>query len=270
MYDLFGQHCVRWALEGLRVMCVQNLPGFVCDDGNSKLPRVVGTSLQPMSNTLTIFDWDDTLLCTTFLQVNGIATRLDSAPDSIKEYLSSLGSRVRRLLELSIAAGQVLIITNASTGWVQETAAAYLPEVEPLLAKVNIISARDAYEHKFPGQMHMWKKAAFLELQSRFDMKSVTSLIALGDSDFEMEAAHALGSALGSAGDEQEPSPKMGRVLVKTVKFRQQPSPQELHKQIELVLQKFTKIVSSNNALTIQFKEVLNARPPHPDAACAA
>jgi hypothetical protein len=207
-----------------------------------------------MGTTVTIFDWDDTLLCTSFLQAN--EAKLEGVPAGMRCYISTLGGRVRKLLELSMAAGHVFIITNASQGWVEESAARYLPEVEPLLPLVSIVSAR-AFEAQFPGEMHLWKRAAFLDLQNKFDMQPVKSLIILGDSEFEMEAAHALGRALSVApADSIKTTMETGCVLVKAVKFRSRPSPQMLGKELDLVAQKYPKILASKRSLNIAFEKI--------------
>lgn len=53
-------------------------------------------------------------------------------------------------------------------------------------------------------------------------IKLVTNLICIGDSNIEMEAAHSL-------------SKEFEHSLVKTIKFRENPKPEELIKQQELV-----------------------------------
>ena len=55
------------------------------------------------------------------------------------------------------------------------------------------------------------------------DEHTMTNVIALGDNMFEIEAAHVLGSKFTSS-------------FIKTVKFRTGPSPNELIKQLKLVL----------------------------------
>lgn len=62
-----------------------------------------------------------------------------------------------------------------------------------------------------------------METRKDLEEDKITNLIALGDNMFEIEAAHILGS-------------KFSNAFIKTVKFRQSPSPQELIKQIKLVI----------------------------------
>ena len=66
-----------------------------------------------------VFDWDDTLLASTWLASRDM--RLDGPavlPSEIKEELVRLEHQVFRLLELARSVGDTVIITNAETGYV--------------------------------------------------------------------------------------------------------------------------------------------------------
>lgn len=71
------------------------------------------------------------------------------------------------------------------------------------------------------------------------DEEAITNLIALGDNMFEIEAAYILGNSFKSA-------------FIKTVKFRQSPSTNELIKQIKLVTAQFDLICTSPKNLTVR------------------
>lgn len=122
-----------------------------------------------------------------------------------------------RMLDLSIKAGKTFIITNAAEGWVQFSAQKFLPSVSALLPQITIISARTRYESYFPTEVQQWKLHAFLETQGNIDVAKVTNIVALGDSMMEIDAAHHLAR-------------KFNEALIKTVKFREFPKPNELVK----------------------------------------
>merc|ERR1712050_800326 len=124
------------------------------------------------------------------------------------------------------------------TGWVEYSAAKYMPDLLPVLQRVPIISARTKYEEMFPGEVSKWKVQAFLEVQRQLDSQIITNLISLGDSNFEMDAVHVMGKEFAQA-------------LVKTIKFQESPSPEELLKQLELVTQKLERIVENARNLKI-------------------
>ena len=122
----------------------------------------------------------------------------------------------------------------------------WLPEVVPLLEKVRVVSARQEYEEKFPGNYHQWKLLAFMEIPLQLGTaviptQSVTNLIVLGDSMVEIDAAHTLKGCY-------------ERAYIKTVKFQGNPTPEELVKQLELVSQQFPSIISSAKDMKIRLE----------------
>ena len=71
------------------------------------------------------------------------------------------------------------------------------------------------------------------------DTNLLTNFICLGDSLIEMEAAHIFAS-------------KFAKIFIKTVKFREYPSPEELFKQLQLICGQFQSIYSTTKNLTIK------------------
>mmetsp|Transcript_47045 Transcript_47045/g.150219 ORF Transcript_47045/g.150219 Transcript_47045/m.150219 type:complete len:374 (+) Transcript_47045:49-1170(+) len=190
----------------------------------------------PKSQTVIIFDWDDTLLCTSFLNLAHEKGKGFTAP--VAQIMREIALASRRLLEAASRFGQTFIITNAMNGWVEYSSAKWVPELLPVLQKVRVISARTKYEPQYPGEVSKWKIQAFLEVQRQLNSEIITNLISLGDSNFEMDAVHVMGKEFAQA-------------LVKTIKFRENPSPEELLKQLELVSQKFERIVENARNLKI-------------------
>jgi len=188
----------------------------------------------PDHQTVIIFDWDDTLLCTSYLNF-----RQDQPlQPSVERHLRGIESAAKRLLELAGRLGHTFIITNAMYGWVEYSAAKYVPDLLPVLQNVRVISARGKYEAQYPGEVSKWKIQAFLEVQRQLNSEIITNLISLGDSNFEMDAVHVMGKEFAQA-------------MIKTIKFRENPSPEELLKQLDLVYQKFERIVENARNLKI-------------------
>lgn len=187
---------------------------------------------KPKHQTVIIFDWDDTLLCTSFLREH------DCQCESDEETLRSIVEHAKGMLEMAIKAGSTYIITNAQSGWVEYSAARWAPELLPTLRKVRVISARDKFEAAFPEEVGKWKIEAFLEVQRQLAATPITNLVALGDADYEMEAARIMG-------DEFEEG------LVKTVKFRPAPGLEEHLRQMELVAESLERIIGSVRNLKV-------------------
>lgn len=192
----------------------------------------------PKSQSVTIFDWDDTLLCTSYLQQH---TQGHTLKPCIRRQLKDIERVSKRLLELATQLGEAYIITNAIHGWVEHSAAKYVPGLLPVLQKVEIISARTRYEGRYPGQVEKWKPAAFMDLQKKYDSHVITNLNALGDSNYEMDATRMMGR-------------EFSEVAVKTIKFQENPSPEELLKQLELIVSNFQRIAASAKNMKVSLE----------------
>merc|ERR1719499_2689068 len=112
------------------------------------------------------------MLCTSFLNL-----RQDQAlPATVERHLKEIEGAARRLLDLALRLGHTFIITNAMNGWVEYSAAKYVPDLLPVLQKVPVISARGKYEAMYPGEVNKWKVQAFLEVQKQLDSQIITNL----------------------------------------------------------------------------------------------
>ena len=199
-------------------------------------------SMKPKQhNSLIIFDWDDTLLPTTFLTSNGGPLEDIKLSESDFQRMKEIENHVYLILKESIEKGDVYIITNAGENWVQFSSSIFYPNISELLKKIKIISARMEYEKAFPGNSRQWKIEAFLNLLKDVNNKLVTNIICIGDSLFEIEAGRILAS-------------KFSEAFIKTIKFRDAPKLDELLKQLKLVSQQFGSIYSSIKNLTIRIE----------------
>ena len=146
------------------------------------------------------------------------------------------------MLSIAITKADVYIITNAGEGWVQFSAEKYYPSIMEILGKIEIISARGKYEKDFPEDLKRWKIEAFLNIKKKLNDNLITNIICLGDSVFEMEAGRILASNFIHA-------------VIKTIKFRENPKPEELNKQLNLVYVQFNSIFSSSKNLTVRVEK---------------
>jgi hypothetical protein len=90
--------------------------------------------------TCIIFDWDDTLLCTTFLNPQSCGNF--DLPLNVKLQLKRLEKAAVNILTETMKYGEVYIITNAAEGWVEFSAKKYMPKLLKLFDKLTIMSAR--------------------------------------------------------------------------------------------------------------------------------
>jgi len=222
---------------------------------------------KPNPNTVIMFDWDDTLLASSFLSAQGF--RLDSVEPTSGEVdvqLRALEQCVCSVLQLALQYGHVNIVTNAETGWVQLSAQKFMPLVVPFLSKVTVISARSTFESQHPDQPLKWKFYAFHErLSSVFGAGGPASgaawghavehisknIISFGDSHVEREAIRAITRGVRSC-------------RTKSVKFAERPTPEQLRRQLELVTNCFQYIHNHDADLDLQLTVTLNSPPSSP------
>ena len=195
-----------------------------------------------------IFDWDDTLFFTTHL--NPSKNNLffyENANE--KKIMETIESYIEEILNKSLSKGTVLIITNSSKGWVESCAKFYYPNLIPILKKIYIISARELYSEKYPGDPLTWKINAFNDLKERFNFIKckITNIICIGDDNSEIIAAKKLGESINEC-------------LVKTIKFREAPKLDELIKQLILINDQILRVYKYPKNLTIQVNKKKNPK----------
>ncbi|EAS01718.2 kinase, putative (macronuclear) [Tetrahymena thermophila SB210] len=195
--------------------------------------------------TMIIFDWDDTLFCTSQLH----AQRFENITSDQQKQLLNLDKSASMVLKEACHYGETYIITNAAQGWVEYSSKNFLPTVYKYLDeyKIKVISARSLYESQYPNQCHQWKVEAFRDIKINFDKQIITNLICLGDSHIEIEAAHMLAK-------------EFDQSFIKTVKFKEQPRIEELIKQQDLVRDKLEQIYTNFKNLTIRLEKKQNPK----------
>jgi len=219
------------------------------------------------SETLIVFDWDDTLLCSSAIN------HQNWTPAQMQE----LQQLVVDVLETALRLGEVMIITNGNEHWVEESTKLFFPGLQPLLDRTSVYSARAAWGRRFPGDAFAWKRAAFREIlaarrgewnsPSGFSTANIflgcgrastisspssgnggINLVVLGDSRAEMEAAEHSRNVLGRCS------------LVKTVKFKEMPTVYELLGQLRKLSQELGGIVfeDQNSSRSLMMQPLAN------------
>jgi len=130
--------------------------------------RITPPGASSRKHTELIFDWDDTLLPSTWLVKQGL--RLDFPeviPANVRPILKRLENGIIALLTSAQQFGKVVIITNAETGWVELSAQRFIPGVVPYLQNIKVLSARSTFESQYPEPFD-WKVAAFRQEVGKF------------------------------------------------------------------------------------------------------
>lgn len=157
----------------------------VCAATQSPSPRATEASTpflvsrsraaSPTETSVVILDWDDTLLCSTYLASLGYRLEVEQEfSPKLRQELDVIEAQVIRVLEAMIqmvGAANLVIITNAERGWVELSAKKFIPGVIPTLEKCHVVSARSTFEITGSGPFE-WKMLAFYhKIQQSFGFR---------------------------------------------------------------------------------------------------
>jgi len=237
-------------------------------------------------STHIIFDWDDTLLPTSFImdavkicppKYGAALTRRDgprrghvrvggklSKDFPCFEALQSHAARVERLLTSASRLARVAIVTSASRPWVFESADQYLPGLNFAgLLKELEVPVYYAHEHsrsQEPEEPELdlaaaCKRSAMAEfLQQASQDGAVRNVVSIGDSQAEKDAAKALARrdplVLPSS-----PRLRSRRPLCKTVKLMADPSLKHLSEELRLLTERLETVACHNGDLDLCITE---------------
>jgi hypothetical protein len=149
--------------------------------------------------TVIISDWDDTLNITHILagEYARYANMLEECPEIPKELQATcdiVANATKAFLTEAQKYGRVIIVTNASEGWVQISCQRLMPSIYNLVTSFTIISARECYE-EYTSSPHMWKQYAFRDILLMQFLKTPDirkNIISIGDGTAEQYAIRTL------------------------------------------------------------------------------
>lgn len=204
--------------------------------------------VERQKTSVIVFDWDDTLLASSYLSGKGyrLDTVMEPTPE-LEQQLKDLESSVVSVITLALNYGEVIVITNAETGWVELSAQKFIPGVVPLLSQIKVVSARSTYEDMFPDSPLKWKFYAFQEKLSCYfaETKKDKNILSFGDSHVEREAVRAVTRGVPFT-------------RCKSVKFAERPNMEQLRRQIELITNCFQYIHNHDGDLDLQLTVTVN------------
>eukprot|EP00929_Paragymnodinium_shiwhaense_P008861 TRINITY_DN112833_c0_g1_i1.p1 TRINITY_DN112833_c0_g1~~TRINITY_DN112833_c0_g1_i1.p1 ORF type:complete len:264 (-),score=35.81 TRINITY_DN112833_c0_g1_i1:279-1070(-) len=220
------------------------------DDSPSSTPRrEVGLRVTKdptgrfREDTLLLFDWDDTILPTSWLEERGL--RLDSytIPTELEEcQLQRMAEQAAQTLETAKEYGKVVLITNAEQGWIELSCQKFMPSVYPLLQDVKLLSARSTYESQGVRSPLAWKYLAFnseiRDFCDRFGDDQRKNILSIGDSPHEREAVIRVTDDLRNAD-------------VKAVKLILKPAVEQLLKEHEVISGCFDELVAHDGSIDL-------------------
>ena len=214
-------------------------------------PRVRAKAL-PVThpNTTMIFlDWDDTLYPTAALLDGGyLVERFGSLvkpqpfPPSVQEELDQLQDSAEQFFETASRFGQIVLVTNAASGWVDQSAMLAAPRLTEILRRhgVSAVYARgvDNAEQRWDNPAR-WKAAAFIREAdaTRAALQKQSARTGGGSSSARTRAPALNIVSIGDALFERVASHAAARVwdLVKTVKLLDNPEIKMVRDQLDML-----------------------------------
>lgn len=184
--------------------------------------------------TLIVFDWDDTILPTSWLQRlhnNSGGFMLNSESQAS---MQSLAVACAETLLMATHMGTVIMITNSVPGWVDQSCQLFMPQLLELARRYNIVAR----------PMHApltFKNGAFQR-----EFKSFRNLISVGDGNAERSACLRL-----QAASDMTMSGRDAR-FVKNVKLIELPTCAQLISQQKMLQERFADIVSFRGHLDLK------------------
>lgn len=176
--------------------------------------------------TLFILDWDDTLMCTTFVQ-----RKIRGLSEEELKIVNNLGKVVDIFLKECNKYGKIIIMTNSSKDWVKKTIQNYLNLRLDEFNNIKIISTRDIYLKKDINK-NKWKEMALEELFARYGDK-IENLIFASDSDQDIDLFKDI-------------EKRKKEINISTIKFKSKPSPLVMIKEIEYLNKYLSEIIGTN------------------------
>jgi len=195
--------------------------------------------------TLIILDWDDTLFPTSWIIKNNINLNDKSTQNQYIVFFARLDVILCDLLNKLLKHGQVIIVTNAVIRWFI-VSSNILPYTQKILKeKILILSARDAFQSKYPNEMHKWKKKVFDKIVEQYFLRyKLQNILSVGDAEHEFNALTDLYNEHSIA--------KLR--LLKTIRFMKDPSFDQLVDQLEVFSNCTDTILLSKKHMDLVFR----------------
>lgn len=161
--------------------------------------------------SLVVFDYDDTLFPTTYMQHHQDLNQRD---------LQVLDRMIVQLMHtIKLAKHTIIIISNGSLEWINDSVSTFLPNFNKFIKSNNIriISARDIYE-KSHVPYENWKKYTMISTCILPEYSDIQGLIGLGDNLIDQNAVRDAGNVIGKKVHFLKFEPKMSlEALTQTI-----------------------------------------------------
>lgn len=211
------------------------------DVGDQLAPgRPVSPSLARES--LIIFDWDDTILPTSWLERIHALTASQPVRPEVQRQLSNLATVCAQTISMATQLAKVVIITNSAPGWVDQSCHLFMPWLSNLVRSFQIFA-------KPMNAPLTFKTSTF-----RRECKVYRNVVSVGDGEAERAASLRLQAPsnrkciTGLGGDFGDSVPSR----VKSVKLMDLPTCTQLISQHEMLQARLADVVAFEGSMDLK------------------
>ena len=226
-----------------------NTEYFKSGQTNSETSSTSG-ELTIFSKTLLIFDFDDTLFCTKYLDTFALPYQdIFTCKVSLEQMNSCLAHEIKELesaiLDLFINLGQncdIVIISNADLKWINNCMTHFLPELNDYLTEngIKIHSAKNSFS-KFVKAPTDWKLQCFKKVIEELyedDLFYDLNVISIGDGKEEKKAVFNLAKDL-----------KLRKLRTKFIRMISFPSAASIVLQLKYLNNNINEMIFDENSI---------------------
>ena len=226
-----------------------NTEYFKSGQTNSETSSTSG-ELTIFSKTLLIFDFDDTLFCTKYLDTFALPYQdIFTCKVSLEQMNSCLAHEIKELesaiLDLFINLGQncdIVIISNADLKWINNCMTHFLPELNDYLTEngIKIHSAKNSFS-KFVKAPTDWKLQCFKKVIEELyedDLFYDLNVISIGDGKEEKKAVYNLAKDL-----------KLRKLRTKFIRMISFPSAASIVLQLKYLNNNINEMILDENSI---------------------
>jgi len=203
--------------------------------------RPEGREHDAEQETCIIFDWDDTILPTSWLErIHALACGGPLRPE-VQRQMAALTTIASQTLTLAASMGVVVIITNSAPGWVDQSCQLFMPQILQQVRGLQI----------FAKPMHA--PLTFKISTFRRECRQYRNVISVGDGDAERAASLRLQAPPdrraggGTAGEQPDPARR-----IKSVKLLELPTCQQLIVQHEMLQVRLADVAAFQGNLDLK------------------
>ena len=226
-----------------------NTEYFKSGQTNSETSSTSG-ELSIFSKTLLIFDFDDTLFCTKYLDTFALPYQdIFTCKVSLEQMNSCLAREIKELesaiLDLFINLGQncdIVIISNADLKWINNCLTHFLPDLNDYLTEneIKIHSAKNSFS-KFVKAPTDWKLQCFKKVIDELyedDLFYDLNVISIGDGKEEKKAVFNLAKDL-----------KLRKLRTKFIRMISFPSAASIVLQLKYLNNNINEMILDENSI---------------------